>query len=337
MPFEWSGVSLHAAGASAFGPRSSRPGRATGCGWSLADPAGRPGRRRWPRWCPGRCHRGRGDAARAGGAGGLVPGGLGAGRCGGPAGGRWAVLDPVAEWVRGGGRVHRGSAGFGGRSRERGRRSLATVPDVVVLPWLPGAGAEADGAGAAARASARDLLGLVQGWLADERLGGARLVVVTCGAVLAPGPVKRQRIWRRRRRGGWCGRRRRRTRAGSCWLMWTRWPGAGSCWRPATGLGEPEFAVRDGQLLVPRLARAGQPGGAGQAAAAGQAGLAGTVLVTGGTGALGGLVAGHLARQGAGRLLLVVPPGPARAGCGRAGRRAGRAGGRGAGHGVRRR
>ena len=59
---------------------------------------------------------------------------------------------------------------------------------------------------------------------------------------------------------------------------------------------------------------------------------AGTVLITGGTGTLAGLVAGHLAgtgraaRPGAGQ-----PVRPGRAGCGRAGRGAGRGRGRGAG------
>src|SRR5207244_4382776 len=70
--------------------------------------------------------------------------------------------------------VHAGVAGL--------TAAPETVPDVVVLPWRPGL-YPADGAGAAARAATRELLALVQEWLADGRLDGARLLVVTCGAV----------------------------------------------------------------------------------------------------------------------------------------------------------
>ncbi|WP_173390841.1 type I polyketide synthase [Actinomadura litoris] len=74
---------------------------------------------------------------------------------------------------------------------------------------------------------------------------------------------------------------------------------------------EPELAVRAGGLHAPRLARAGA-GGAGP-------GLDpdGTVLVTGGTGTLGGLVARHLAAvHGVRELVLVSRRGPAAPGAG---------------------
>ncbi|MEU8436557.1 SDR family NAD(P)-dependent oxidoreductase, partial [Streptomyces sp. NPDC029216] len=73
--------------------------------------------------------------------------------------------------------------------------------------------------------------------------------------------------------------------------------------------GEPQSAVRDGRVLVPRLART-------PAAATGDTsalGLdpSGTVLVTGATGALGRLVARHLvSAHGARRLLLTSRRGP---------------------------
>ncbi len=53
--------------------------------------------------------------------------------------------------------------------------------------------------------------------------------------------------------------------------------------------GEPQAALRDGRVLVPRLVRAGAGGE--------PAALDGSVLVTGGTGVLGGLVAEHLVRS----------------------------------------
>ncbi|MET8161904.1 type I polyketide synthase [Sphaerisporangium sp. NPDC005289] len=62
--------------------------------------------------------------------------------------------------------------------------------------------------------------------------------------------------------------------------------------------GEPQFAVRDGRVLVPRLTRTTGEAGAPLAPA-------GTVLVTGGTGGLGALLARHLVtRHGARRLIL---------------------------------
>ncbi|HEX8052620.1 MAG TPA: SDR family NAD(P)-dependent oxidoreductase [Thermoleophilaceae bacterium] len=77
---------------------------------------------------------------------------------------------------------------------------------------------------------------------------------------------------------------------------------------------EPELALREGRALAPRLARASVEDDAAQAGAeagggAGAAGAGpdpdGTVLITGGTGGLGALIAGHLvAEHGARRLLL---------------------------------
>ncbi|WP_444544534.1 SDR family NAD(P)-dependent oxidoreductase [Rhizocola hellebori] len=59
----------------------------------------------------------------------------------------------------------------------------------------------------------------------------------------------------------------------------------------AVATGEPQLAIRDGRLLVPRLTRLAETGPATPPA------LKGTVLITGGTGALGRLVARHLTLQ----------------------------------------
>ena len=92
------------------------------------------------------------------------------------------------------------------------------------------------------------------------------------------------------------------------------------------GAAEPQLAIRDGQLLAARLTRlnrlpatdapASGPDTAGSPGAAGGAGLAGgTVLVSGETGMLDGLVAGHLAvRYQVRELVLVSRHGPAEAG-----------------------
>ncbi|HEY4023318.1 MAG TPA: type I polyketide synthase, partial [Pseudonocardiaceae bacterium] len=73
--------------------------------------------------------------------------------------------------------------------------------------------------------------------------------------------------------------------------------------------GEPQVAVRGGAFLVPRLARA--------EAVPGAFSPEGTVLVTGGTGSLGALVARHLvSRHGVRRLVLVSRRGPGADGTG---------------------
>jgi mycoketide-CoA synthase len=58
----------------------------------------------------------------------------------------------------------------------------APVPAYVLLPLAPGAAPDA-GPAAAARTAAHDLLAVLRSWLADARLAGAQLVVMTRGAV----------------------------------------------------------------------------------------------------------------------------------------------------------
>jgi len=67
---------------------------------------------------------------------------------------------------------------------------------------------------------------------------------------------------------------------------------------------EPELSIEDGSVFAPRLARA-------EGADPVDWDPAGTVLITGGTGGLGRLVARHLAERGARHLLLVGRRGPA--------------------------
>ncbi|MFE5212937.1 SDR family NAD(P)-dependent oxidoreductase, partial [Streptomyces sp. NPDC056600] len=89
----------------------------------------------------------------------------------------------------------------------------------------------------------------------------------------------------------------------------------------ALATGEPQVAVRRGQVLVPRLARIASPPlpplpplppSAPEQAGADRDPGRGTVLLTGATGSLGALVAEHLVtRRGARRLLLTSRRGPA--------------------------
>ncbi|MFI9201794.1 type I polyketide synthase [Streptomyces sp. NPDC053048] len=79
----------------------------------------------------------------------------------------------------------------------------------------------------------------------------------------------------------------------------------------ALASGEPQLALRDGTVLTPRLVRATAPDGSAADPAAWQ----GTVLITGGTGELGALLARHLVTEhGTRRLLLTSRSGHAATG-----------------------
>ncbi|MFE9539571.1 type I polyketide synthase, partial [Streptomyces sp. NPDC006691] len=181
------------------------------------------------------------------------------------------------------------------------------APAVVVWPADRSSGA--DGAGLARPEAVStvlaEALAVVQGWLADERFADARLAVVTRGAVAvgagatSPDPAAA-------------------AVAGLVRSAQSEHPGrfvlvdvaagsdvagvADSDLAAALASGEPEVAVRDGAVWVPRLSRV--------AAAVSDEGEgpwgSGTVLVTGAFGGLGRVVVRHLAvRHGVRDLLLV--------------------------------
>ncbi|WP_301549383.1 type I polyketide synthase, partial [Planomonospora parontospora] len=176
-----------------------------------------------------------------------------------------------------------------------------------------------------------EVLGVVQAWLAEERFAASRLVVVTRGAVALPGEdvdVRLAPVWGLVRAaqaenpgrfalvdvGIEVGAGGRDTGGGVAGSV------LASVLVPAVAASdEPEMALRGDELRVPRLVRvpgaasapvpsggvaaetsadtrvdqaaAGRPGADGPAPVWG---ADGTVLVTGGTGGLGALVARHL-------------------------------------------
>ncbi|WP_327313034.1 SDR family NAD(P)-dependent oxidoreductase [Streptomyces sp. NBC_01235] len=163
---------------------------------------------------------------------------------------------------------------------------------------------------AAARRTTGRVLRLLQDWLADDTFNASRLVLVTRHAVTvhdgdrAPDPVA-SAVW---------GLVRTAQTENPERFVLLDWDGAQESYRalPAAARHEePQIALRKGELRVPRLVRARLT-----RTADGDIGTLldpdGTVLVTGATGALGGLVARHLAgRHGARHLLLVGRRGPA--------------------------
>ncbi|MGA4838242.1 SDR family NAD(P)-dependent oxidoreductase [Streptomyces sp. G45] len=185
--------------------------------------------------------------------------------------------------------------------------------DGVKPPQIVLAGpARASGGDPAAHAHTvvTDILALVKEFVSDDVLADARLVVLTHGAVAAadgeqvPDPAATA-VWGlvRTAEAEYPGR-----------IVLVDLDGSDASRRAlpaALASGEPQLAIREGELRVPRLERATLPapqdgdGGAGLDPE-------GTVLVTGGTGTLGSLLARHLVtRHGVRHLLLASRRGPA--------------------------
>ncbi|MEV6121569.1 SDR family NAD(P)-dependent oxidoreductase [Streptomyces sp. NPDC052077] len=180
----------------------------------------------------------------------------------------------------------------------------APLPDLVVarVPTPAGPAAEA------AHTVARDVLALLHRWLDAEPLTAARLLVATRHGVAvgeesadpATAPV-------------WGLLRTAQSEHPGRFLLadldddvMDGTDAAG--WGALAATDEPQFAVRAGRTLVPRLARTAPA----PAAPAPGWDPDGTVLITGGTGGLGAVLAEHLARHhGARHLALVSRSGPA--------------------------
>ncbi|MCX5138805.1 type I polyketide synthase [Streptomyces sp. NBC_00338] len=142
------------------------------------------------------------------------------------------------------------------------------------------------------------VLEAVQGWLEGDEAG--RLVVVTRGAVSLPGDVGVDvcgaPVW---------GLVRAAEAENPGRFVLVDVDSVGGSFADVAdavvGSGESEVAVRGGELLVPRLVEVGGVGGGGLPVVV----PGGVVLVTGGTGGLGGLVARHLVEvHGVRRLVL---------------------------------
>ncbi|QIS20457.1 type I polyketide synthase [Nocardia terpenica] len=182
----------------------------------------------------------------------------------------------------------------------------ATVPDAVLVPFAVDAVAEGEMAAATHTAGHR-ALALARTWLADNRFGAARMVVVTRGAVAAgpdadiPDPAVA-------------------SARGLLLSAHTENPdrfvlvdldtdSASHRILPRVlNTDEPQLAIRAGTLLAARLTATAT---AGNAPATWPA--HGTVLVTGATGALGRVVVRHLVTEYGVRQLLLVSRSGARA------------------------
>ncbi|MFI2511788.1 type I polyketide synthase, partial [Streptomyces sp. NPDC018972] len=168
----------------------------------------------------------------------------------------------------------------------------------TVFAVVPPTGSQKTGAVDSVHGAAVWALELVRSWLANERCATSRLVFVTRG-VLEGGDLAGSGVW------------------GLVRSAVSEHPGrfglldveptvvlSAELLGAVLAVGEAEVAVRGGEVLVPRLARVSSERSV--SAASGWDVTEGTVLVTGGTGGLGRVVARHLVVEHGVRDLLLV-------------------------------
>ncbi|MGW2388655.1 type I polyketide synthase [Streptomyces lydicamycinicus] len=173
----------------------------------------------------------------------------------------------------------------------------APVPDAVLVSCVP---PEAPEVTAAVREATGRLLQLAQDWLAEERFADTRLVIATQGAVATePGAdltdLVHAPVWGLLRTA-------QSEHPGRFVLLDTDGLETSARVLPAAlALGADQLALRSGEIRLPRLARM-----AVSAAPAPEFTPGGTVLITGGTGTLGALFARHLVTEHGVRHLLLT-------------------------------
>ncbi|MFJ5099550.1 type I polyketide synthase [Streptomyces sp. NPDC088554] len=217
---------------------------------------------------------------------------------GGPATGTWGVLGPVDEGLLPAGfpaRRYAAPADLAAPADPAAPADRAGPPDAVLALCPPARGTGPE----AVRAAADAALDLVQRWLAEPRCTGTRLVFLTRGAIdLGDIPVDPVAAAVR----GLLGTAQHEHPGRFTLLDTDGGDGLAAALGAALAADEPQLALRGGTVHIPRLIR---PPAADRAPAAPFDGE-GTVLVTGGGGTLGSLVARHLvAAHGVRHLLLL--------------------------------
>ncbi|MFI5520694.1 SDR family NAD(P)-dependent oxidoreductase [Streptomyces platensis] len=302
LPFAWTGVRLHAVGASALRVRLSPAGDG-GVQVLVADETGAPVATidsLVTRPVPAEQL---GSTTRRGALYELAWTVL-AEEAAEPVSGGWTVVGPDAEKVAG--PLRRAGVDVSTCPEPANAAGQDAAPDYVVLPVaVPASGAGSDATPAAARAAVHGVLGTVQAWLADERLADTRLIVLTRGAVSpdgAPADLAATPVWGLLRSA-------QSEHPDRIVLADLDDEDTSPAKLPALiAAGEPQAVIRRGVASVPRLA-ALEPSGQDSAPVWH---TEGTVLITGGTGVLGAEVARHLVTgHGVRNLVLTSRSGPA--------------------------
>ncbi|MBB5895104.1 SDR family NAD(P)-dependent oxidoreductase [Kutzneria kofuensis] len=288
LPFAWSGVSVHSTGASALRVRITSTGREA-VSLDIADSTGAP-----VATVESFVVRAvTADQLRAAGRGGEALFQV-----------RWEAIAPVnpvpstkgwavvgADYIGLADALGSGITVHADLQAHRETLDYGALPSEVVL--APFACCSGDVPNAVRRTTYR-ALELVQEWLTDERFTTSRLVVVTQGAVVGsddPSTLCCAPLWGLLRSA-------QAENPGRIVLVDVDEDSA-ELLPAALASGEPELALRGGEILVPRLAKTSVSSAEGPWTADG------TVLITGGTGGLGGIVAKHLvADKGVRHLLL---------------------------------
>jgi polyene macrolide polyketide synthase len=161
---------------------------------------------------------------------------------------------------------------------------LADLPEIPDILTVTVASTDQTDVSASVRELTTHVLGLIQQWLTEERFAESRLMVITHGAVSSGEESIRDlpaaAVW---------GLVRTAQSENPNRFLLVDTDKADLPASAVLGCGEPQVVVRGRELLVGRLARV-----APDPAATPQWAAEGTVLITGGTGGLGGLVARHL-------------------------------------------
>ncbi|GAO07616.1 type I polyketide synthase [Streptomyces lydicamycinicus] len=281
LPLAWTGVSLHAVGATAL--RVALTPAGDGYAVRIADVEGAP------------------VASIASVTWDDVPAerlAEGSGRRGSLYGVDWVAPDPAPAAapvdpegtslvVLGGDGLGVGTAPGGDFLDLEALKALDPTPEVVVLP-VPDSGVV--GVSGGVREVAYGVLETLRAWLAEERFAGSRLVILTRSAVSVTGEevdLVTAPVW------GLVRSAQSENPDHFVLVDSDDRQASRAALMAAVALGEPQVAIRDGELAVPRLTtlepfeKDGAPVWKPE----------GTVLITGGTGTLGTLVARHLVTE----------------------------------------
>ncbi|MDH6117468.1 pimaricinolide synthase PimS1 [Kitasatospora sp. GAS204A] len=300
LPFSWTGVSLFAVGACALRVRLTKTGSDV-VSLELADEAGRPVASVDALVLRAVSAEQLRSAQAAFHESLFRPEWVALAPAAAPAGERWAVLGDGARALDG---LDRDLPSYADLDA---LLATGTLPDAVIVPcFVPDApDAPAADTPGTVLATVNRVLALAQAWLAEDRTADTQLVLVTRGAVATADDPDRTDL---PHAAAWGLVRSAQTESPARIVLVDLDEDAASARALTTVLAheEPQLAIRQGVPHALRLARVESTSRPEAAAEAPAFGPDGTVLITGGTGTLGALLARHLVTEHGVRHLLLT-------------------------------